>query len=65
MCATVEIKISDFKPVTEGVVSCVTTLVNRGKRLANLESRIHCGEVLVAQANGNYAIFRPSNSRKV
>jgi acyl-CoA thioesterase len=36
--------------------------VNRGKTIANLESRVFLGEVLVAQANGNYAIFTPRKS---
>jgi acyl-CoA thioesterase len=61
LCATIEIKISYFKPVTAGVLSCDTTLLNRGKRLANLESRIFCDGALVAQANGNYSIFTPSS----
>ena len=59
LCATVEIKISYFKPVTAGRLVCTTEIVNRGKRLANLESRIFLGETLVAQANGHYAIFTP------
>jgi acyl-CoA thioesterase len=60
LCATVEIKINYFKPVRDGDLICTTTLVNRGKTLANLDSSIHCGELLVAKANGTYAIFRPS-----
>ncbi len=59
ICATIEIKINYFKPIAQGELTCVTTLVNRGKTIANLESRIHLGGVLVAQANGNYAIFKP------
>lgn len=59
ICATIEIKINYFKPITEGTLECKTELVNRGKTIANLESRIYLGTVLVAQANGNYAIFRP------
>ncbi len=62
ICATVEIKINYFKPVREGELVCTTTLVNRGKTLANLDSSIHCGDVLVAKANGTYAIFRPNPS---
>ena len=64
LCATVEIKINYFKPVREGVLVCTTTLVNRGKTLANLDSVVHCGDMLVAKANGTYAIFRPSPSKK-
>ena len=60
LCATVEIKINYFKPVRDGELVCTTTLVNRGKTLANLDSVVHCADVLVAKANGTYAIFRPS-----
>ena len=42
-----------------GNLVCNTQIVNRGKTVANLESRIYLEKVLVAQANGNYAIFRP------
>ncbi|HEX7249944.1 MAG TPA: hypothetical protein VF262_06110 [Burkholderiales bacterium] len=48
---------NDFKPVRPGLVSCTTEVVNRGKSLAHLESRLYCGEALVATANGNYAII--------
>ena len=61
ICATIEIKINYFKPVSGGRLVCTTTLVNRGKTVANLESRLHVDGVLVAQANGNYAIFTPRN----
>lgn len=59
ICATIEVKINYFKPVSQGTVVCKTELVNRGKSVANLESRLYVEQVLVAQANGNYAIFRP------
>lgn len=62
ICATIEIKINYFKPVTAGHITCRTEVVNRGKRVANLESRVFVGNVLVAQANGNYAIFTPRNT---
>ena len=60
ICATIEIKINYFKPVSSGRLICKTELVNRGKSVANLEARIYNEQVLVAQANGNYAIFRPA-----
>jgi len=60
ICATIEIKINYFKPITQGRLTCVTEMVNRGKTVANLESRVYVEELLVAQANGNYAIFTPS-----
>ena len=62
-CATIEIKINYFKPVMAGTLLCRTELVNRGKSVANLEARIHLDAVLVAQANGNYAIFKPRPAR--
>jgi acyl-CoA thioesterase len=59
ICATIEIKINYFKPVASGLITCTTELVNRGKTVANLESRVFSGATLVAQANGNYSIFTP------
>jgi acyl-CoA thioesterase len=59
ICATIEIKINYFKPITGGRLTCDTEIVNRGRTVANLESRIFLEQVLVAQANGNYAIFTP------
>ncbi|KAA0219402.1 MAG: PaaI family thioesterase [Lautropia sp.] len=58
ICATIEIKISYFKPVFGGQLVCTTELLNRGKTVANLESRVYLDDQLVAAANGNYAIFR-------
>lgn len=60
ICATIEIKINYFRPVTSGRVVCKTTLVNRGRSVANLESRLYADEALVAQANGNYAVLKPA-----
>ena len=62
ICATIEIKINYFKPVLQGKLVCKTELINRGKTVANLESRLYVDQVLVAQANGNYAIFRPKRA---
>ena len=59
ICATIEIKINYFKPVRDGLLVCETELVNRGKTVANLQSRVLQGGTLVAMANGNYAIFKP------
>ncbi|MBN8959921.1 MAG: PaaI family thioesterase [Rhizobiales bacterium] len=58
-CATIEIKMSYFRAVPSGVVRCETTLINRGRTIANLDSRLYVGDTLVAQANGNYAILKP------
>lgn len=59
ICATIEVKINYFKPVAAGRLVCRTELLNRGKSIANLDSRLYAGDVLVAQANGHYAIFKP------
>lgn len=64
ICATVEIKISYFKPVSAGRLTCTTEIVNRGKTIANLESRVFLEKVLVAQANGHYAIFTPRRTAR-
>jgi acyl-CoA thioesterase len=62
LCATIQITMHYFKPVSEGAgVACSTELVHRGKRVAHLESRLHVGEQIVATASGSYAIFRPGS----
>lgn len=58
ICATIEIKISYFRPVWAGAVGCRTEVLNRGKTVANLDSRIYADDELVAQANGHYAIIK-------
>jgi len=57
-CATIEVKINYFKPVRHGTLSCETSVVNRGRSVANLESRVMHDGKLVASANGHYAILR-------
>lgn len=57
LCATIEIKINYFRPVFTGSLYCQTTMVNRGKSIANLDAEIYCEEKLVAKANGHYSIF--------
>jgi acyl-CoA thioesterase len=53
LCATVEIKIVYFKGVREGTLVCDTRIINRGKRIAALESEITSDGRLVAKADGN------------
>jgi acyl-CoA thioesterase len=48
-----------FKPVAAGPVTCTTDVVNRGRSIAHLESRLFAADALVATANGNYAIYTP------
>lgn len=63
-CATIEIKINFLKAVRTGRIDCSTTMLGRGRRVANLESRLLVDGELVASANGNFAIFpRPGAAR--
>ncbi len=59
-CATIEIKISYFKSVTSGTLTCKTAVIHKGKRVASLESEIWNEGRLVAKASGSFAIFVPS-----
>lgn len=58
VCATVEIKMNYFKPVFHGTVVCHNQVLNKGKKLANIDSRLYVDDTLVAIANGTYAIFQ-------
>ena len=58
-CATIEIKISYFRPVSRGELVCESTLVNRGRSVAHLDSRVFAGDTLIAAASGNFAILAP------
>jgi len=64
ICATIEIKFNYFQAVREGTLRCRTSLLNRGKRVANLDSRLYLNDELVASANGSYAIFTPGNNQR-
>ena len=56
-CATIEIKISYFRPAQSGTLICTSKVINKGKSIANLESRIMNGDKLVAHATGNFAVL--------
>ena len=64
-CATIEIKISYFKPVREGTLECTTQLLHKGKNVASLESEIFSNDKLVAKASGTYSISRPQKHVKI
>ena len=63
ICATIEIKFNYYQAVREGTLRCHTTILNRGKTVANMESRLYVEDKLVASANGTYAIFTPSGRK--
>lgn len=56
-CATIEIKIVYLASVREGRLECVNTVLNKGRRVAALESEVRSGDRLVAKALGTFAIF--------
>jgi acyl-CoA thioesterase len=58
LCATIEVKISYFKPVREGKLICDTKVIYKGKNFSSLESEIKNGEILVGKATGTFSIFK-------
>jgi acyl-CoA thioesterase len=64
VCATIEIKISYFKPVRIGTLECKSMVINKGKTVASLESDILNDGKLVAKAHGTFSIFRPDEASK-
>ena len=58
LCATVEIKISYFKPVFKGTLTCDTKVIHKGKSISVLESEIMNNGDLVGKAIGTYSIFK-------
>ena len=57
-CATVEIKITYFKPIREGNLICNTKVIHKGKTVGILESEIRCNGTLISKANGTFSILR-------
>ena len=60
LCATIEIKMTYLKAARKGDLDCHTVVINKGKRVAMLESEVWNEGKLVAKATGSYAIFTPS-----
>ena len=56
-CATIEVKISYFKPVNNGDLICNTKVIHKGRNIGVLESEIIHNEKLVAKASGTFSIF--------
>lgn len=56
-CATIEIKINYLKPVARGRLVCTTRVLQRGRRIAVLESELRQGRTVIAKAIGTFAIF--------
>ena len=62
-CATIELKINFFKPVTFGILICETRVIHPGKNIAVLESEIYNEQTLIAKALGSFAILTNANNR--
>jgi acyl-CoA thioesterase len=60
LCATIEVKINYFKPVTSGNIMCETKVIHKGKKIAVMESEISNNGKIVAKAIGTYSIFESS-----
>ena len=57
ICATIEVKITYFKPVNNGDLVCNTEVIHKGRSISALESEITNNEKLVAKASGTFSIF--------
>jgi acyl-CoA thioesterase len=62
LCASVEISIVYFRVVTSGTLICDTKVINRGKRIAILESEVQNDGCLIAKALGTFSIFKETRS---
>lgn len=62
-CATVEVKITYFKAVREGTLTCDTKVIHRGKSFGTLESEIKNNDILVSKAYGTFSIFKIEKPR--
>ncbi len=56
-CATLEIKITYFRPAFEGKLICTASVDHRGKRFSHITGRVEGGGKLIALATGNFAIL--------
>ena len=63
-CATIDISITNFRPVIEGHLLCQTILDNKGRTVAHLTARITQNDKLIAQASGNFAIMATPPERR-
>jgi acyl-CoA thioesterase len=57
LCATVEVKIAYFKPVKEGLLTCETNVIHKGRNISVLESEIKNNNILVSKAFGTFSIY--------
>lgn len=57
-CASIDVHLRFFRPVTEGDLRADVEVVRAGKRIVNLEGRVHDDDgTLVATATGAFAVL--------
>jgi acyl-CoA thioesterase len=61
LCATVEIKISYFRFIISGTLTCKTRVVHKTRSLGYLESEVYRGKRLLAKASGTFIIFQATS----
>jgi uncharacterized protein (TIGR00369 family) len=59
---TIEMNINYFAAVSSGTLVAEANLLHRSRKLAVLESRITCGNLLVAKATGTFYVVRATES---
>lgn len=58
ICASIEVHLRFLRPVAPGVLRAETSVVHRGRRVVQLESRVlDAEERLVATATGSFAVI--------
>ena len=56
-CATIEIQISYFSPVTSGTLICESRLICRKGSIGFMEAKVKDNENLIASASGTFSII--------
>lgn len=59
-CATIEIKISYYRPVCSGELMGKAHVVRLGKRIAFMAAEVSNDAILIAQATGTFTISSPN-----
>jgi acyl-CoA thioesterase len=54
----VEIKIGYFGSVRSGLLTCNSTVINKGRKIASIESEISNDNTLIAKASGTFYIYK-------
>jgi acyl-CoA thioesterase len=57
-CATVEMKIVYFRPVTSGRIECTAVVAHRSRKLGFVEAEVKNGGRDVAKASATFSIFK-------